>query len=976
MTRSIDADLLATQQKTAYLPSLQITFRDNNLPHPALVKTPLNNFSGNPTASVCTATSIVRAHRVAGVGLQIQTIYNPGVTSQWESWVTLDSNGNYPALFFTGSRVVLVYQDTSTMAVVFRKSDDNGLSWSSPTTIWTPAYYLNNTQFGISGTATRSAIVYANGNTLYIRLYNQSSNTFSAEQSITYGGVVTSAAGVHLSGDAFCLALNITDYASWTDSALVIQPLTHNGSSATWGAAIPYIGIQGGTGAAPAYAFGHVSLHKVGNWYYLTYTYAASAANGALYDNNDTMLAVSDDGTFYTAGLRLGHTIADRLQVHAWTDGKVYLCSDKHLFTSTPVATVTLGTESIKALDIQDYGPTAYAHITLDNRSGALDALPSGRLGCDVVMERGAICAGAARRCARETFVAARFSRLEEGATLEVRAYNYYRLLELWRAEFPYYYAAFSLRNLVTALAALAGIHHTTFDGSSIWDLPLGEFLVQPGQSAAAALASLQDQFQFVTRMGEGTTLQCLTLSSTPASVYVFGPGGHPTLRLEDESDRIAPDITHIEVIGRNAGAQAVASAIQFEMGRQFTHRITREVLTSNTDCATVAAATTAKVTTAVNRAQIVALPAFHLQPFDPITAPDGNVRYVTLLRETYNPSALAQLPRRVKQVYRQTLTLSAIVPSAGAPDSVNTIVPALFKKTDIRKGKLIAFDSTTWRATVWLDDTAGSIIVPVARNVHPASMVAGRRVAVLLFDATNPSDGLLIDAFSGADVYLPFYQLTARDGSPNPAWYCDNDGRLIGASGCALNVQDAALQISGTEVISSGRIVKAADGSAASPAYTFGSDLDSGLYRTGADRVGLAAAAALVLAVSGSVIDAYKNIVLQGDYALTTARKFSLADDTATSFTPPNSLGCMLVYCRNDNGAYGICMHRATSSPYCRALVGSATFQTGTGALTNGTGDGVDGKLNVHTHTDGKIYIKNRLGSTGEWGILFLGNY
>ena len=793
MPRTIHNDLLTEQKKPAYIPAFQITLSDNNLPHPNLIKTPLANASANPTASTFTGTSIIRAQRVAGFGIRIQRITNPTSITQWETWTTVETNANanYPALFTVSStgRVVLVYQDTSTNAVLFRTSDNDGQSWSSPTTIFTPTYLLNHTQFGISGPSNRCGIIYANTTTLYYRAYNPSTNTFTAEFSTTFTGTVTSTAAVHISADNFMIALNITDYASWTDSAIILQPLTYNGSSATWGSPTTYIGIQGGTGTQPAYAFGHVFLNKIGSWYWLTYTYAASAAAGATFSENDTIIAVSDDATFFTAGIRIGQSIADRLQAHRWTDGTVYLCSDRHLLSSQQVATVTAPTHHLKALDIQDHGPTAYAEIVLDNRSGTYTNLATGRLGCDVTIHRGAICNGTPRTTARERFVAARFTLSDDGTTMTIRAYNYYRLLELWRAPFPYYYTNITLGKLVEAIAALAGIHSVSLEASSIWNITLGEFAITPGQSAAEALASLQDQFQFLTRMGEDTTLQALILSSNPSPTYIFGPepNAHPTLRAEDTIERVAPDITHAEVIGSNAGASAIATTLQFEMGRQFTHRITREVLTSNSDCQTVANTIVTKLLNSINRSEILCLPAFHLQPFDPVRTPDGTTRYIATLRETYNPTSLEHLHRRIKQVYRQRITLAALAPSAGARNSLNTITPEIWRRSEFRKGKLVSFDPTTWKALVWLDDSAGAVLLPVARHLHPATLVANRRVAVIQFDTTNPSDGLVVGVYSGTNYWQPFDRLYAADGAPAPAVYVDASGRLKAAYGADI---------------------------------------------------------------------------------------------------------------------------------------------------------------------------------------------
>ena len=166
MTRSIHADLLTDQKKTAYKPSLQAIFQDNNLPHPdEQLAYPMTGYSGTPTASVATPTEIVRAHRVAGVGIQIQVITDPTVSSQWTTgWTTVAAGAslNYPALFYTGSHIVLFYQDTTTKNLMYRRSDDHGANWPGGS-VSAATYFLNNRHIGCSAGATRSGVFTADG---------------------------------------------------------------------------------------------------------------------------------------------------------------------------------------------------------------------------------------------------------------------------------------------------------------------------------------------------------------------------------------------------------------------------------------------------------------------------------------------------------------------------------------------------------------------------------------------------------------------------------------------------------------------------------------------------------------------------------------------------------------------------------------------------------------------------------------------
>jgi len=64
----------------------------------------------------------------------------------------------------------------------------------------------------------------------------------------------------------------------------------------------------------------------------------------------------------------------------------------------------------------------------------------------------------------------------------------------------------------------------------------------------------------------------------------------------------------------------------------------------------------------------------------------------------------------------------------------------------EIRRGVLRAFDSGSYKATV---EVAGSIAtwltgVAVARNIDSSELIAGRSVALLLFDPSNPNDMVL----------------------------------------------------------------------------------------------------------------------------------------------------------------------------------------------------------------------------------------
>ncbi len=72
-------------------------------------------------------------------------------------------------------------------------------------------------------------------------------------------------------------------------------------------------------------------------------------------------------------------------------------------------------------------------------------------------------------------------------------------------------------------------------------------------------------------------------------------------------------------------------------------------------------------------------------------------------------------------------------------------------QQSAVYAGVLKAWDNVNWKATVQL---TGSLqvwlaAVPVSRAIASAEMVVGRKVAVLLFDPTNPADAVVTAVYT-----------------------------------------------------------------------------------------------------------------------------------------------------------------------------------------------------------------------------------
>lgn len=98
-------------------------------------------------------------------------------------------------------------------------------------------------------------------------------------------------------------------------------------------------------------------------------------------------------------------------------------------------------------------------------------------------------------------------------------------------------------------------------------------------------------------------------------------------------------------------------------------------------------------------------------------------------------------------------------------------------------------------------------------------------------------------------------------------------------------------------------------------------------------------------------------------------SRQLTVADDAATSFTVPGSAESFMLFLMSISNLAGMVTGRATSSVYTTKIGGGADLAVTTGALTGTTG--ADGKLTVSAHTDGKVYIENRMGLSLSFGVV-----
>ncbi len=113
--------------------------------------------------------------------------------------------------------------------------------------------------------------------------------------------------------------------------------------------------------------------------------------------------------------------------------------------------------------------------------------------------------------------------------------------------------------------------------------------------------------------------------------------------------------------------------------------------------------------------------------------------------------------------------------------------------------------------------------------------------------------------------------------------------------------------------------------------------------------------------------IDAAQNVDIFGNVTIgdnnLIGNLATIADNGVHSFTLGKTRGIFMFGSRTaGHGSNGLLVYRAMASPFVQAIASNNVTLT-TGILTGTTG--ADGAMTISVHTDGKIYVENRLGST-----------
>jgi len=769
MSFDIHADLLAAQKKTAYEPSLLLTIEDNGLPHPRLRFT-LQGQGNEPTAAaVIPGEVIIRARHNTGVGVELQRVTDPESQSQWEAWTLLRAGAGYPALLAAGPYnsydLILLWQDLSTNTVYWQGSADAGQSWGSATALFTPAFALNHLQAGCSDYAVEEqsfsagTFFYASGTRVYWRYYSEFFGGWSDEFSIDFEATVLGL-GAAFTGSEYIIIPALKDYAATADRSLVVAAVPFDEADPV---ITRYFDLHGASGAAYDLRWPGAAVANERVW--LSFSLAGDTAAGAYFNSTQTVasapLVLSSD---FSSPLWLNKNQADRLAWLDWGGGRVYGATYGYVWTSAPVESVTAATPQIISYTIAG-GNDSQLSISLDNAHGDFDGIEADRLGATLRLERGALIGGTPRRVTREPFTVEAVDWSADNQRVTITAFNTYGLLARWRAEYAYRRGGQALWRVVKDIVRLCGAGDAIFDASGVFAQIVPEFTIQSGQSALEALQVLQNQYQFWFRPFNALYggwkiigIQFFTLTATPTATYAFGRGSgqHPTFYPEDRSSRRLPSHTHALVLADGVGGEAIDLEIQAETGRQMTRFIRRKYISEAASAGGVAASSIAGAQQGMSLARVVCLPAFQLQPFDVVAADGwetGQVRYVSAIREIYDTQKYQYA--RFRMPYYQEIDLGGVdlffkgYGSAGfAFDSLPSASSGDGAAREIRRATLVSFNAAMYRAVIQIEGSPAAGEYPVGRWVAAALLTAGATVAVILFDESNPNDGVVLGPY------------------------------------------------------------------------------------------------------------------------------------------------------------------------------------------------------------------------------------
>ena len=659
--KTINATLLANQKLPNGRGFALASLADNGRLHPT--KTVSGVYTGGRVIGVECGSFYVRIRFTSGA-LDYQKVVDPTVAAQWTNWTNLVAANVAGSLtigiFWTGTYVVVVYQELSTGDLKFRRSADCAV-WSAAATMRTPLV-ANCNLAGVSGASPQCGLMEAYQTQIYWQAYNDSTNTWSAAES---AGAVFSTALPEIAAfkdtlnGRYVVAASVQGFATWATYSIVAY--TRATGSATWSAGQI---LFSGNGLSGSFNCLNFSQRQIGGYWWLSFyrfhlwnmnnitNYQVSASNDGLFWDDPLPTPVTGNEAMLTilpppAG-------GQWAQAYMGLESGVWRLDTYTYWSNAAVVAYTL--LSGRGGHQEGGGPNGRGgaspvspslqgelNLLIDNRSGAL-AAP--RLFSVLTLTRGLVIEGVQYPQSAGAWYVTGYRFLFADGLLQLSCTDARGLLGSWFAETAYTYRGATIKFLVQWVCALAGVHTTTFDANAAWSDTISAFTHAAPENATSSLRSLAERLPFEYVVREDGSLYFYVPTAAPASVYTFGggPGEHaawlaskPTTRSAAPRVGAVPSwalntppwfgadesVTYLQFIAsppRNRVAEGVDLATLAATGRRRSLLINDRRVT--TDAATTAAAAAHLVSQMEHRRAGVfdAPPSFALEPGDVIS--------------------------------------------------------------------------------------------------------------------------------------------------------------------------------------------------------------------------------------------------------------------------------------------------------------------------------------------------------------------
>ena len=199
-------------------------------------------------------------------------------------------------------------------------------------------------------------------------------------------------------------------------------------------------------------------------------------------------------------------------------------------------------------------------------------------------------------------------------------------------------------------------------------------------------------------------------------------------------------------------------------------------------------------------------------------------------------------------------------------------------------------------------------------------------------------------------------------------------------ASGDSFNLVSGNVQIGSTTILTSGRLVQAANGSVSSPAFSFSSDTNTGMYGTGSDILRLVTAGAdrVTINASGNVgigttsPTAYLHLKAGTSSANTAPLKFTTGANLATPESGAMEWDGSRLYITNTTPTRNTIAYLTDIAADTDNYVDSVNFNTGDGVLTLGRTGALS---DLTTSLDGRYALSSAGMPTGTEGQMLYNN-